>query len=187
MQHQEGWLQCCQALHSPRGQGKGSMQLGRWARVLSAAEQDGSRWQLSRRWLLAHGATEEGERALRELVQGPEYDQMMADLREQAEEQRKHARVELRKALATPELRRQLHIGLSRRSVTLWEWGIWLTYGLPLTTPYRSLGVRTCADESTPGAASTKPANWVQSSAHSAFHDIRAPGKVWTGDKRQPH
>lgn len=64
-----------------------------------------------RRWLLAHGATEEGERALRELVQGPEYDQMMADLREQAAEQRKHAKVALRKALVTPELRRQLHIG----------------------------------------------------------------------------
>ena len=68
---------------------------------------------LASRWLLAHGATEEGERALRELVQGPEYDQMMADLREQAEEQRKHAKVELRKALVTPELRRQLHIGES--------------------------------------------------------------------------
>ncbi len=69
-----------------------------------------------RRWLLAHGRTEEGERALRELVQGPEYDQMMADLREQAEEQRKHAKVELRKALVTPELRRQLHIGQSHSS-----------------------------------------------------------------------
>ncbi|CAL5228707.1 g11888 [Coccomyxa viridis] len=66
----------------------------------------------SPRWLLAHGATEEGERALRELVQGPEYDQMMADLREQAAEQRKHAKVALRKALVTPELRRQLHIGV---------------------------------------------------------------------------
>ena len=66
---------------------------------------------------MAHGATEEGERALRELVQGPEYDQMMADLREQAEEQRKHARVALRKALVTPELRRQLHIGLPNRPI----------------------------------------------------------------------
>ena len=63
------------------------------------------------RWLLAHGRTEEGEGALRELVQGPELDRMMADLREQAEVQRKHARVALRKALVTPELRRQLHIG----------------------------------------------------------------------------
>ena len=87
---------------------------------------------VSRRWLLAHGATEKGERALRELVQGPEYDQMMADIREQAEEQRKHARVELRKALVTPELRRQLHIGLSPRSITLWEWGTQPTQGLPL-------------------------------------------------------
>jgi len=63
------------------------------------------------RWLLAHGRTEEGEGALRELVQGPELDRMMADLREQAEVQSKHARGAIRKALVTPELRRQLHVG----------------------------------------------------------------------------
>ena len=38
---------------------------------------------------------------------------MLAELRAQAEAQKRHARTALRKALLTPELRRQLHIGLS--------------------------------------------------------------------------
>jgi hypothetical protein len=36
---------------------------------------------------------------------------MLAELRGQAEKQRKHARSLLRAALGTPELRRQLHVG----------------------------------------------------------------------------
>ena len=63
------------------------------------------------RWLLAHGRAEEGEAALKKLVPGPEREGMLTELREQAEKQRKHARVPLRAALGTPELRRQLHIG----------------------------------------------------------------------------
>jgi hypothetical protein len=63
------------------------------------------------RWLLAHGCAEEGEAALKKLVPGPEREGMLTELREQAEKQRKHARVPLRAALGTPELRRQLHIG----------------------------------------------------------------------------
>ena len=103
--------------NSPRG--KNGTQIGTCSSKNSpssskeARQSEISIWGLVRRWLLAHGATEEGERALRELVQGPEYDQMMADLREQAEEQRKHAKVALRKAMVTPELCRQLHIGQS--------------------------------------------------------------------------
>ena len=63
------------------------------------------------RWLLAHGRAEEGEAALKKLVPGPQREGMLTELREQAEKQRKHARVPLRAALGTPELRRQLHIG----------------------------------------------------------------------------
>ncbi|CAK0782513.1 hypothetical protein CVIRNUC_005731 [Coccomyxa viridis] len=66
----------------------------------------------SPRWLLARGATEEGERALRALVQGTEAEQMLAELRAQADAHKRHARTALRSALVAPELRRQLHIGV---------------------------------------------------------------------------
>ena len=63
------------------------------------------------RWLLAHCRTEEGECVLKGLVQGPEMERMLSDIRAEAEFQRKQPKVALSRAIATPELRRQLHIG----------------------------------------------------------------------------